>query len=110
MEWFLLFIPGVPIFALIILCIFIAIDHYSCKRRSSKLKVGDSFVYYKENPFTSGYYILKITSIWDNYVQYVIDEFDSSGSLKIPKVFNNSITLIRLQEYLDKYKAEKIDK
>lgn len=106
MEWFLLFIPGLPIMALIALCVYMIVDHIQTKRRSKSIEVGCKYKYYTKDPFKHGYFECLVQNRWDDWIHvketfYGIDGKVSSWTM--------SGTQYELQKQLDKYKAIKID-
>lgn len=106
MEWFLLFIPGTPIMALIALCLYLIVDHIQTKHKSKSIDVGCKYKYYTGDPFKNGYMVITVVDRWNEFVKIEAVHFDSNGNSDMPII--DSGTQLKLQEKLNKYKAKKI--
>lgn len=105
-DLFLLFLPGMPIIAIIALCIYLMIDYISACKKSKSIEVGCKYKYYVGDPFKQGYIVITVLDRWNDFVKIEAVHFDSDGNRNMPII--DSGTRIKLQQRLDKYNAKKI--
>lgn len=105
-DLFLLFLPGIPIFAIIALCIYLMFDHINTKHKSKSIDVGCKYKYCVGDPFKNGYTVITVLERWDEFVKIEAVHSDYNGGIYMPII--DSGTRFKLQERLDKYSAKKI--